>query len=88
MGLTRPPSIRATFHPLRMRIGRAPIHRLFQNARHVEPVFRPVQHHGIGEDGRIQGELQSTGIRPTFTERFLMSGVRLPDLMFQSVPER
>jgi pilus assembly protein CpaF len=53
----------------------------------LQDIFR-FRQHGIGEDGRIQGELQSTGIRPTFTERFLMSGVRLPDLMFQSVPER
>ena len=32
--------------------------------------------------------LQSTGIRPTFTERFAVAGVRLPDLMFQAVSER
>jgi pilus assembly protein CpaF len=53
----------------------------------LQDIFR-FRQHGIGEDGHIQGELQSTGIRPTFSERFLLSGVRLPDLMFQAVPER
>jgi len=53
----------------------------------LQDIFRFHQH-GIDEDGRIVGELKSTGIRPTFTERFVMAGVRLPELMFQAVSER
>jgi len=53
----------------------------------LQDIFRFHQQ-GIDEDGRIVGELQSTGIRPTFTERFTVAGVRLPDLLFQTVSER
>jgi pilus assembly protein CpaF len=53
----------------------------------LQDIFRFHQQ-GIDEDGRIVGELQSTGIRPTFTERFAVAGVRLPDLLFQTVSER
>jgi pilus assembly protein CpaF len=53
----------------------------------LQDIFRFHQQ-GIDEDGRIVGELRSTGIRPTFTERFDVAGVRLPDLMFQTVSER
>ena len=53
----------------------------------LQDIFR-FRQHGINEDGRIVGELQSTGIRPTFTELFDMAGVRLPDLMFQTVTGR
>ena len=49
----------------------------------LQDIFRFHQR-GIDEDGRIVGELRSTGIRPTFTERFDMAGVRLPELMFQT----
>jgi pilus assembly protein CpaF len=53
----------------------------------LQDIFRFHQQ-GIDEDGRIVGELRSTGIRPIFTERFDVAGVRLPDLMFQTVSER
>jgi len=53
----------------------------------LQDIFRFHQH-GIDEDGRIVGELQSTGIRPTFTDRFAVAGVRMPDLFFQTVSER
>ncbi|OGO07455.1 MAG: type II secretion system protein E, partial [Chloroflexi bacterium RBG_13_60_13] len=43
----------------------------------LQDIFR-FRQHGVNEDGRIVGELQSTGIRPTFTELFDMAGVRLP----------
>ena len=29
----------------------------------------------------LSGELQSTGIRPSFAERFALAGVRLPELL-------
>jgi pilus assembly protein CpaF len=32
---------------------------------------------GVGEGGRIQGALESTGIRPTFADRFAKAGVPL-----------
>jgi len=53
----------------------------------LQDIFR-FRQHGIDEDGRIVGELQPTGIRPTFTERFDVAAVRLPDLMFQTVSGR
>jgi pilus assembly protein CpaF len=53
----------------------------------LQDIFRFHQQ-GIDEDGRIVGELRSTGIRPTFTERFAVAGVRLPELLFQTVSER
>src|SRR5215208_8191144 len=46
------PLIRATFGPFRMRIGRSSLHRILQDARHLEAILRPVQHHGIGGHGR------------------------------------
>ncbi len=36
------------------------------------------QQTGIDEDGKIQGELQPTGIRPTFMGQFARNGVALP----------
>ena len=53
----------------------------------LQDIFR-FRQHGINEDGRIVGELQATGIRPTFSERFDVAGVRLPELMFQPVTGR
>jgi pilus assembly protein CpaF len=42
-------------------------------------VFRKM---GIGEHGVVMGEFVPTGIRPKFVERLLLSGVRLPNTMF------
>jgi pilus assembly protein CpaF len=53
----------------------------------LQDIFRFNQR-GIDEDHHIVGELQSTGIRPTFTDRFAVAGVRLPDLLFQTLSER
>jgi len=52
----------------------------------LQDIFRFHQQ-GIDENGRVAGELQSTGIRPTFTDRFSASGVRLPELLFQNAVE-
>jgi pilus assembly protein CpaF len=38
---------------------------------------------GIGGDGRVLGNFEATGIRPTFTERLRVAGVELPPLMFE-----
>src|SRR3954469_3789401 len=47
------PSVWTTlFCPARVWVGRPPLHRLFQDARPVELVFRTVQHHRIGVDRR------------------------------------
>lgn len=51
----------------------------------LQDVFR-FQQEGIDERGRVVGKLQPTGIRPTFTERFDMAGVHLPEFLFQNVP--
>jgi len=37
---------------------------------------------GVGEDGKVLGEFQPTGIRPKFAEQLLNSGIRLPMEMF------
>ncbi len=52
----------------------------------LQDIFRFHQG-GIDENNHIVGELQSTGIRPNFAERFAVAGVRLPDLLFQPVSE-
>src|SRR5712692_5727718 len=37
---------------------------------------------GVGEEGKVLGEFQPTGIRPKFAEQLLNSGIRLPMEMF------
>jgi pilus assembly protein CpaF len=45
------------------------------------------QQTGVNEDGRIQGELRATGVRPTFMGQFERSGVELPPGEFGIPPE-
>jgi pilus assembly protein CpaF len=42
---------------------------------------------GIGPNGQVLGEFVPTGIRPKFTERLIVSGIRVPMEMFE-MPER
>ncbi|HEX8940531.1 MAG TPA: ATPase, T2SS/T4P/T4SS family [Candidatus Limnocylindrales bacterium] len=42
---------------------------------------------GVGEDGRIQGTLRPTGVRPTFMGQFRAAGVELPPGEFGIPPE-
>jgi pilus assembly protein CpaF len=37
---------------------------------------------GVGEDGKIQGVMAPTGIRPSFAERFVSTGIPLPEGIF------
>ncbi len=37
---------------------------------------------GVDEEGRIQGSMVPTGIRPGFAERFEVAGIKLPDGLF------
>jgi pilus assembly protein CpaF len=37
---------------------------------------------GVGENGRILGELRATGIRPGFAERFELAGLSMPQGIF------
>jgi pilus assembly protein CpaF len=37
---------------------------------------------GVDTDGRVMGELRTTGIRPRFVEKFEVSGVHLPMDLF------
>ncbi|HEX6533496.1 MAG TPA: CpaF family protein [Gemmatimonadaceae bacterium] len=39
---------------------------------------------GIGQDGRIVGAFEATGIRPTFSERLKLAGVELPTAFFEA----
>jgi len=41
---------------------------------------------GVGEDGKIQGQLKPTGLRPTFMDQFERNGVDLPPDRF-GIPE-
>lgn len=40
---------------------------------------------GLAPDGKIIGNFEGTGIRPTFSERLKMAGVELPTSLFQTV---
>ncbi len=40
---------------------------------------------GVDERGRVVGQLESTGIRPTFSERYSVAGVSLPEFLFSDV---
>jgi pilus assembly protein CpaF len=42
------------------------------------------QKRGINEDGKVVGEFTATGVRPKFSERLLVAGVRLPTEMFNT----
>ncbi len=42
---------------------------------------------GISPEGRVQGRVAATGIRPRFYEKMLASGIRLPAEVFESVVE-
>jgi len=48
----------------------------------MQDIFSFVQK-GIYQDGRVLGEFKATGIRPTFVERFKMSGFNLPPDIFE-----
>jgi pilus assembly protein CpaF len=43
----------------------------------MQDVFK-FAHEGVSEDGRIQGQLQPTGIRPSFDRLFEMAGITMP----------
>jgi pilus assembly protein CpaF len=47
----------------------------------MQDLFRFVQT-GVDTDGRILGELRTTGIRPRFVEKFEVSGIHLPPDLF------
>ncbi|HEX8716920.1 MAG TPA: CpaF family protein [Gemmatimonadaceae bacterium] len=40
---------------------------------------------GLAPDGKIIGNFEGTGIRPTFSERLKMAGVELPASLFQTI---
>jgi pilus assembly protein CpaF len=52
----------------------------------LQDIFR-FEQKGIDEHGHIQGALQSTGIRPSFSEGFSQAGIALPEGLFQTVAE-
>jgi pilus assembly protein CpaF len=47
----------------------------------MQDLFR-FEQTGVDTDGRIMGELRTTGIRPRFTEKFEVSGIHLPSDLF------
>jgi len=38
----------------------------------------------VDEDGKVIGRMMPTGIRPSFLERFKMSGIELPNHLFNA----
>jgi pilus assembly protein CpaF len=52
----------------------------------LQDIFR-FEQKGIDEHGRIVGQLQSTGIRPSFAEGFAQAGIVPPEGLFQNVAE-
>ena len=42
------------------------------------------EQHGVGPDGRIQGEIGPTGIRPRFADRLARSAIKLPPDIFEA----
>lgn len=50
----------------------------------LQDIFR-FEQEGVDEQGRIVGQLQSTGIRPSFVDGFGEAGIALPDGFFQNV---
>jgi pilus assembly protein CpaF len=47
----------------------------------MQDLFR-FEQTGIDTDGRVLGELRTTGIRPRFVEKFEVSGIHLPMDLF------
>ncbi len=47
----------------------------------MQDLFR-FEQTGVDTDGRVLGELRTTGIRPRFTEKFQVSGIHLPPDLF------
>ena len=52
----------------------------------LQDIFRFDQK-GIDENGRVLGQLQATGIRPSFVEGFEQAGIAVPEGLFQNVAE-
>jgi pilus assembly protein CpaF len=50
----------------------------------MQDLFRYEQT-GVDTDGRVLGELRTTGIRPKFSEKFEVSGIHLPLDLFTAV---
>jgi len=46
------------------------------------------KHEGIDGQGKVRGRMQSTGIRPTFSEEFALAGITLPADMFLGGSDR
>jgi len=53
----------------------------------MQDVFR-FEQTGIDPEGRVLGELRTTGIRPRFTEKFEVAGIRLPVDLFATIGMR
>jgi pilus assembly protein CpaF len=47
----------------------------------LQDLFR-FEQTGVGEDGKIEGDMAPTGIRPSFAERFIATGIPLPEGIF------
>lgn len=47
----------------------------------LQDLFR-FEQTGVDADGRVRGEFHTTGIRPKFTEKFQIAGIRLPTDLF------
>lgn len=52
----------------------------------LQEVFK-FQRFGLGQDGKVLGEFQSTGLRSHFSDRFKQSGFELPNSIYNMQPK-
>ena len=50
----------------------------------TQEVYR-FKRRGVTPEGRIIGQFEATGVRPTFTDRLRVSGIELPSRMFEGM---
>jgi len=50
----------------------------------TQEVYR-FKRRGVTPEGRIIGQFEATGVRPTFTDRLRVSGIELPSRMFEGL---
>ena len=50
----------------------------------TQEVYR-FKRRGVTPEGRIIGQFEATGVRPTFTDRLRVSGIELPSRMFEGI---
>jgi pilus assembly protein CpaF len=53
----------------------------------MQEIYR-FRRQGIGKDGAVLGEFETTGVRPRFMEALVARGIELPNISFAPVARR